>query len=44
MEFYAQDSWRVNRRLTLDLGVRFYGMPPITNTNTGRNGSAEFVR
>ena len=22
-EFYVQDSWRVNRRVTLDLGVRF---------------------
>jgi hypothetical protein len=44
VELFAQDSWRVNNRLTLDLGVRFYGMPPITNTNTGRNASAEFVR
>ena len=23
IEWFAQDSWRVNRRLTLDLGVRF---------------------
>jgi hypothetical protein len=44
IEFYLQDSWRVNRRLTLDLGVRFYDMPPIANLNTGRNGTAEFVR
>ncbi|MEO8594373.1 MAG: carboxypeptidase regulatory-like domain-containing protein [Candidatus Solibacter sp.] len=44
VEFYAQDSWRVNRRLTLDLGVRFYAMPPITNMNTGRDGTTEFVR
>jgi len=43
VEFYLQDSWRVSRRLTLDLGVRFYGMPPITNVNTGRNASTEFV-
>jgi len=42
-EFFAQDSWRVSRRLTLDLGARFYAMPPITNTSTGRNASAEFV-
>jgi hypothetical protein len=42
-EFYAQDSWRVHPRLTIDLGIRFYSMPPITNTNTGRNASAEFV-
>jgi hypothetical protein len=44
VELYAQDSWRVRKNLTLDLGVRFYGMPPITNVNTGRNASAEFVR
>ena len=43
VEFYAQDSWRVSPRLTLDLGVRFYGMPPITNVSTGRDASAEFV-
>ncbi|HXS98135.1 MAG TPA: carboxypeptidase regulatory-like domain-containing protein [Candidatus Limnocylindrales bacterium] len=42
-EIYAQDSWRVTPRLTLDLGIRLYGMPPITNVNTGRNASAEFV-
>ena len=42
-EFYVQDSWRVSPRLTLDLGLRFYGMPPITNVGTGRNASAEFV-
>ena len=24
VEFYAQDSWRATRKLTLDLGVRFY--------------------
>jgi hypothetical protein len=28
IEFYAQDSWRVLPRLTLDLGVRFYHTPP----------------
>ena len=44
IEAYAQDSWRVRRNLTIDLGIRFYNMPPITNINTGRNGSAEFVR
>jgi hypothetical protein len=27
-EWYAQDNWRVNRRLTLDAGVRFYYMTP----------------
>ncbi len=43
VEFYVQDSWRVTPRLTLDLGLRFYGMPPITNVGTGRNASTEFV-
>ena len=28
-EWYVQDNWRVSRRLTLDLGLRFYHMPPI---------------
>ena len=27
-EFYIQDNWRVNRRLTLDFGVRFYHWGP----------------
>jgi hypothetical protein len=28
VEFYAQDSWRVSKRLSLELGVRFYSAPP----------------
>src|SRR5262249_36593132 len=43
VEFYLQDSWRVRRRLTIDAGIRFYGMRPIANVNKGRNASAEFV-
>ena len=43
LEFFVQDNWRVNRRLTLDLGARFAYMEPITNLNTGQNGQAEFV-
>jgi hypothetical protein len=42
VEAFLQDNWRVTRRLTLDLGVRFYAMPPMTNLNTGQNGSAQF--
>jgi len=26
-EFYAQDSWKVSRRLNLELGIRFYSAP-----------------
>lgn len=26
-EFYAQDSWRASRKLTLELGIRFYSSP-----------------
>jgi hypothetical protein len=32
-EFYVQDNWRVNRRLTLDFGVRFYHQPPQNDVN-----------
>ena len=44
VEAFVQDNWRVNRRLTLDLGIRAYHMPPITNINSGENGAAVFVR
>ena len=30
-EFYAQDSWRVNRKLSLELGLRHNIVPPINN-------------
>jgi len=30
-EFFVQDNWRVSRRLTLDLGVRFYHQVPAEN-------------
>ncbi len=29
VEWFAQDNWRVNRRLTIDLGVRFYWYEPF---------------
>jgi hypothetical protein len=28
VEWYAQDSWRIGRRLSLELGLRFYSAPP----------------
>jgi hypothetical protein len=31
-EWYVQDSWKVSRRLTLELGLRFYeDLPPFSN-------------
>ena len=28
-EWYAQDDWRLSRRLTLNFGLRFFFMPPL---------------
>jgi hypothetical protein len=32
-EFYVQDNWRVNSRLTLDVGIRFYHQTPQADIN-----------
>ncbi len=40
LEFYVQDNWRVTRRLTLDLGIRFYHQTPQYDAN---GTFAEFV-
>lgn len=32
-EWYVQDNWRVSKRLTLDLGMRFYHNPPMEDLN-----------
>jgi len=32
-EWYVQDSWRASRRLTIDLGVRFYHQTPQVDEN-----------
>ncbi len=31
LEFYAQDSWRVNRKLSVELGIRYNLVFPITS-------------
>lgn len=33
IEWFVQDNWKVNRRLTLDLGVRFYRQTPQVDEN-----------
>jgi hypothetical protein len=33
VELYAQDNWRIAKRLTLDYGVRFYHLPAVTDNN-----------
>src|SRR5215471_3094860 len=33
LEFYVQDNYRVNRRLTLDYGIRFYHQTPQVDVN-----------
>lgn len=32
-EWYLQDNWVLTKRFTVDLGVRFYHMPPIRELN-----------
>ena len=33
-EWYLEDNWRVSKRLTLDLGIRFYDLPPQIDKNS----------
>ena len=33
VELYVQDNWKVNRRLTLDIGMRFYHQTPQEDVN-----------
>jgi hypothetical protein len=39
-EAFLQDNWRISPRVTVDMGVRFYDMPPEENLN---HNSTEFV-
>jgi hypothetical protein len=41
LEWYVQDNWRVNRRLALDIGMRFYHNLPQEEI---RGGTAAFVQ
>lgn len=34
VETFIQDNWRVSRKLTLDIGVRFYRLAPQTDRNS----------
>ncbi|HTM47133.1 MAG TPA: TonB-dependent receptor [Bryobacteraceae bacterium] len=38
LELFAQDNWRINSRLTLDYGMRFYWVPPIFDAKDGLAG------
>ncbi|MBM3727941.1 MAG: hypothetical protein FJW40_21260 [Acidobacteria bacterium] len=40
VEWFVQDNWRLGRRVTLDLGVRWYWLPPIYET---QNQAATFI-
>jgi hypothetical protein len=40
VEAYLTDSWKVNRKLSLELGVRYYNLQPI---HTQANNIANFV-
>jgi len=33
LEFYAQDNWKITKRLTLDYGMRFSWLPPARDAN-----------
>ena len=33
VEWYGQDTWKVSKRLTLDLGVRFYSIQPTLSAD-----------
>ncbi|MDP2990173.1 MAG: Plug domain-containing protein, partial [Kiritimatiellota bacterium] len=38
VEAFLQDNWKVNRKFTLDYGMRIYLIPPPTEVNQGVSG------
>src|SRR5262249_13086692 len=38
LEWFVQDNWKVTRRLTLDYGMRFYWIPPISDRDKNVSG------
>jgi hypothetical protein len=41
IEAFVQDNWRISRRVTLDLGIRFYHELPTENLD---NNTTDFIR
>lgn len=42
-EWFVQDNWKVSRKLTLDVGMRFYHLPPQTDRNNTIAGFDPFA-
>ncbi len=43
LDFYLQDTWKVNHNLTFDYGVRFYHMPSQYEIDPSQTNDATFV-